>query len=94
MLFLVDLLNACFRLTYFPLKREKVMLPKSAWGSREDNLRPRITAGVPQSSVVGPLMVSVFVNDGFGVWLSLFADDTTAFTADVNPTSGSSQAPA
>ena len=47
----------------------------------------RITAGVPQGSVLGPLLFSLFVNDTPrvpGVKLSLFADDTAAFASEPN----------
>ena len=47
----------------------------------------RITAGVPQGSVLGPLLFSLFVNDTPrvpGVKLSLFADDTGAFASEPN----------
>ena len=54
---------------------------------RDSSSERRITAGVPQGSVLGPLLFSLFVNDTPrvpGVKLSLFADDTAAFASEPN----------
>ena len=47
--------------------------------------RETITAGIPQGSVLGLLLFSVYVNDmprQPGIQIALFAEDTAVFTSD------------
>ena len=67
---------------YLSDRHQRVVLEgeQSAWGS--------INAGVPQGSVLGPLLFLVYINDITSVVNSnirLFADDTTIFVEVDNP---------
>ena len=44
----------------------------------------RVTSGVPQGSVLGPLLFLVYVNDIWGNMESLFADDCVIYRKIIN----------
>ena len=63
-------------------RRQRMVLPgaNSRWNS--------IYAGVPQGSILGPLLFLLFINDivnGIGSSIRLFADDTSLYIIVENP---------
>ena len=74
-------LLAWFR-SYLSNKKQRVVLPgaESKWNE--------IRAGVPQGSILGPLLFLLFINDivkDIGCNIRLFADDTSLFLVVENP---------
>ena len=68
---------------YLNDRKQRVVIQgsESSWGS--------VRAGVPQGSVLGPLLFLIFINDIVNIVQSpirLFADDTTLFIQVDNPT--------
>ena len=68
--------------SYLSDRRQRVVLPgvESAWNF--------IRAGVPQGSILGPLLFLLFINDivtDIGSNIRLFADDTSLFIIVENP---------
>ena len=63
-------------MNYLSDRRQRVVLP----GASSDWVY--IRAGVPQESILGPLLFLVYINDNFeedGSHIRLFADDTSLF---------------
>ena len=63
-------------------RKQRVVLPgvPSDWAS--------IRAGVPQGSILGPLLFLLYINDivsDIGSNIRLFADDTSLFIVEENP---------
>ena len=76
-----DSLLAWFR-SYLSNRKQRVVLPgaESKWNE--------IRAGVPQGSILGPLLFLLFINDivkDIGCNIRLFADDTSLFLIVENP---------
>ena len=76
-----DSLLAWFR-SYLSNRKQRVVLPgaESKWNE--------IRAGVPQGSILGPLLFLLFINDivkDIGCNIRLFADDTSLFLVVENP---------
>lgn len=69
--------------SYLTNRKQRVVIPgvQSKWNN--------IRAGVPQGSILGPLLFLLFINDivvDIGSNIRLFADDTTLFIIVENPT--------
>ena len=70
--------------SYLTGRRQRVVLPgvASGWGE--------LKAGVPQGSILGPLLFLIFINDivtGIDSNIRLFADDTSLFLTADDPVS-------
>ena len=81
-----DLLN-WFK-SYLSNRQQRVTIDgvSSTWG--------QIMAGVPQGSVLGPLLFLIYINDicdGIESEIRLFADDTTVYVVVDNPVSAANQ---
>ncbi len=68
--------------SYLTRRKQRVVLPGvySSWTT--------IKAGVPQGSILGPLLFLVYINDivhNIGANIRLFADDTSLFLVVENP---------
>ena len=61
-------------------QRVKIIITFSSWGD--------LTQGVPQGSVLGPLLFNIYLNDSFytlkDINICNFADDTTLYVCDVS----------
>ena len=76
-----DSLLAWFR-SYLSNRKQRVVLPGA------ESKRNEIRAGVPQGSILGPLLFLLFINDivkDIGCNIRLFADDTGLFLVVENP---------
>ena len=77
-------LHALEMMSSYLLGRQKCV---SVTGVRSNFIS--IITGVPQGSLLGPMLFNIFINDLScvpSVSLQLYADETTAFLSDVSPT--------
>ena len=76
--------RALQRMTAYPCERKQRVKLDNTYSQRRT-----VTTGVPQGSLVGPLLFNIYMNDLNyfieGTSLRLYADDTTAYASDKSP---------